>query len=85
MPDVLIFADIDDLRRDAARGAGLVPDPFLYAEKDGKQMTAVDRRSRSSGSRPWESRRTRCEEFGYDELLAQGVPRWTRSLWHTST
>src|SRR5262245_20915925 len=52
----------------------LVPDPFLYAEKDGKKLTASTafevERIKSAGieAHAW-------EEFGYDELLDAGVPR----------
>src|SRR5215218_7438231 len=52
----------------------LVPDPFLYVEKDGKRYTAstsfeVSRISEAGiEAHAW-------EEFGYDELLEQGVPR----------
>src|SRR6266511_1988334 len=59
-----------------------VPDPFLYAEKDGKKMT--------SGT-AFEVERIAAvgieahalEEFGYDELLAQGVPRVDAVALHT--
>src|SRR6478736_4244762 len=52
----------------------LVPDPFLYVEKDGKKITASTafevERIKAAGieAHAW-------EEFGYDELLAEGVPR----------
>jgi Xaa-Pro aminopeptidase len=52
----------------------LVPDPFLYVEKDGKQLTASTafevERIKAAGieAHAW-------EEFGYDEMLAEGVPR----------
>ena len=59
-----------------------VPDPFLYAEKDGKKMTA---------GTAFEVERIKAvgieahalEEFGYDELLAQGVPRLDAIALHT--
>ena len=49
----------------------LVPDPFLYAEKDGKKITMstafeVERIAEAGiEAHPY-------EEFGYDELLAEG-------------
>jgi Xaa-Pro aminopeptidase len=52
----------------------LVPDPFLYAEKNGKRYTAstsfeVDRIAEAGiEAHAW-------EEFGYDEMLEQGLPR----------
>jgi len=74
MPDVLIFADSvvsPEMRHEVPI---LVPDPFLYAERDGKRYsvsTAFEvARLAEIGieAHPW-------EEFGYDELLAQGLPR----------
>src|SRR5437870_813417 len=74
MSDVLIFADSvvsPEMRHEVPV---LVPDPFLYAEKDGKRSAAatsfeVDRIAEAGiEAHPW-------EEFGYDELIAQGVPR----------
>lgn len=52
----------------------LVPDPFLYVEKDGERHTVstsfeVERIAELGiDARPW-------EEFGYDELIEQGLPR----------
>jgi Xaa-Pro aminopeptidase len=72
--DILIFADSvvsPEMRHEVPV---LVPDPFLYAEKDGKRYavsTAFEvERIAEAGieARPW-------EQFGYDELLGQGVPR----------
>jgi Xaa-Pro aminopeptidase len=74
VPDVLIFADSvvsPEMRHDVPV---LVPDPFLYLEQDGKQVTCstafeVDRIAEAGiEAHPW-------EEFGYDELIAQGLPR----------
>ena len=74
MPDVLIFADSvvsPEMRHEVPV---LVPDPFLYAEKDGKRYsisTAFEvSRLAEIGieAHPW-------EDFGYDELLEQGLPR----------
>src|SRR3979411_1298254 len=58
----------------------MVPDPFLYAEKDGKRYSfstafEVERLAEAGiDAHPW-------EEFGYDELLEQGVPR-NEIVWH---
>jgi len=83
VPDVLIFADSEtspELRHEVPV---LVPDPFLYAEKDGKKVTS---------STSFEVERLAAagieahalEEFGYDELLAQGVPRVEAIALHTT-
>ena len=74
MPDVLIFASTESSPEMRHEVPVLVPDPFLYAEKDGKKMTASTafevERIKSAGieAHAW-------EEFGYDELLEAGVPR----------
>src|SRR5262245_956153 len=53
----------------------LVPDPFLYAEKDGKRSAAatafeIDRIAAAGiEAHP-------LEEYGYDELIAEGVSRF---------
>ena len=74
MPDVLIFADSvvsPEMRHEVPV---LVPDPFLYAEKDGKRYAASSSfevvRIAEAGIEL-----TRWEDFGYDELIAQGLPR----------
>jgi len=72
--DVLIFADsvVSPEMRHAV--PILIPDPFLYVEKDGKRFTVSTAfevaRIAELGieARPW-------EDFGYDELIAQGLPR----------
>lgn len=74
VPDVLIFSDTETSAEMRHEVPITVPDPFLYAEKDGKKMTAgtafeVDRIA-SVGIEAHA-----LEEFGYDELLAQGIPR----------
>ncbi len=74
MADVLIFADsvVSPEMRHAV--PILIPDPFLYVEKDGKRFTVSTAfevaRIAELGieARPW-------EDFGYDELIAQGLPR----------
>ena len=74
MPDVLIFADSATSAAMRHEVPVLVPDPFLYAEKDGKRLTVstsfeVDRIAEAGiEAHAW-------EEFGYDDLLAQGLPR----------
>lgn len=72
--DVLIFADSvvsPEMRHEVPV---LVPDPFLYAEAGGKRYSASSSfevsRIAEAGieAHPWEA-------FGYDELIAQGLPR----------
>jgi Xaa-Pro aminopeptidase len=74
MPDVMIFADSvvsPEMRHEVPV---LVPDPFLYVEKDGKRYTSstsfeVERIAEAGiEAHAW-------EEFGYDEMLEQGLPR----------
>jgi Xaa-Pro aminopeptidase len=74
MPDVMIFADSvvsPEMRHEVPV---LVPDPFLYVEKDGKRYTTSTsfevERIKEAGieAHAW-------EEFGYDEMLEQGLPR----------
>ena len=75
MTDVLIFADSvvsPEMRHEVPV---LVPDPFLYAEKeDGRRLTAstsfeVDRIAEAGiEAHPW-------EEFGYDDLIGKGMSR----------
>jgi Xaa-Pro aminopeptidase len=76
MPDVLIYADTvrsPEMRHEIPLG---VPDPFLYVERDGcrhvvvgametPRIAALDRRLEVHPS----------EEFGRDELTAQGLSR----------
>jgi Xaa-Pro aminopeptidase len=72
--DVLIFADSvvsPEMRHEVPV---LVPDPFLYVEKGGKRYTAstsfeVDRIAEAGiEAHAW-------EEFGYDDMLEQALPR----------
>jgi Xaa-Pro aminopeptidase len=72
--DVLIFADSvvsPEMRHEVPV---VIPDPFLYAEKDGKRYTVstsfeVDRiKEIGIEAQPW-------EDFAYDELIEQGLPR----------
>ena len=74
MPDVLIFADSVTSPEMRHEVPVLVPDPFLYVEKDGKRYTAstsfeVERIAEAGiEAHAW-------EKFGYDEMLEQGLPR----------
>jgi Xaa-Pro aminopeptidase len=72
--DVLIFADSvvsPEMRHEVPV---VIPDPFLYAEKEGKRYTVsaafeVDRiKEVGIEAGPW-------EHYGYDELIDQGLPR----------
>jgi Xaa-Pro aminopeptidase len=72
--DVLIFADSvtsPEMRHEVPL---VIPDPFLYAEKDGKRYVVsaafeVDRvKETGIEASPW-------EHYGYDELIATGLPR----------
>ena len=74
MTDVLIFADTvrsPELRHEVPVA---VPDAFLYVERNGTRAAVlssfeVDRvREAGIDARPY-------EEFGWDELIAQGLPR----------
>jgi Xaa-Pro aminopeptidase len=76
LPDVLIFGDTGrspELRHEVPIG---IPDPFLYVERNGSRHVVVvsfelDRvRELESGLDPHP-----YEDFGYDELIAQGLPR----------
>ena len=81
LADVLIFADTGrspELRHEVPI---VIPDPFLYIERNGSRHVVVtsfelDRvRELEVGfqAHPY-------EEFGYDELIAQGLPRGEVSL-----
>ena len=78
--DVLIFADSVTSPEMRHEVPVLVPDPFLYVEKDGKRYTAstsfeVERIAEAGiEAHAW-------EEYGYDEMLEQGVPR-EQIVWH---
>ena len=72
--DVLIFADSvisPEMRHEVPV---VIPDPFLYAEKDGERYVVstafeVDRvKEVGIDARPWEN-------YGYDELIETGMPR----------
>ena len=76
MPDVLIYADT--VRSPSMRHEVpiLVPDSFLYAERDGARHTVstsfeVDRIAAIPGG----PQAHPSEEYGFDDLIAQGLPR----------
>jgi Xaa-Pro aminopeptidase len=74
VPDVLIYGDtmrLPDLRHEVPVS---IPDPFLYAEREGRRYVVV-----SSFEAPRIEQLTpdleivRPEELGYDELIASGM------------
>jgi Xaa-Pro aminopeptidase len=74
LPDAIIFADSlisPEMRHEVPI---VVPDPFLYAERDGKRYAVAPafevERIAELGiqARPW-------EDFEYDDLVDQGLPR----------
>ena len=75
MTDVLIYGDtfrVPELRHELPIG---IPDPFLYVEKDGERHAVI---SSMEIPRLEEAGGVVChplEEFGYDELIAQGLSR----------
>ena len=74
MPDVLIYADsIHDasMRHEVPVP---VPDPFLYLEREGERHAIVTS-FEVSRLEPLGITVHPYETFGYDELLAQGLPR----------
>jgi Xaa-Pro aminopeptidase len=72
--DFLIFADSVTSPEMRHEVPVVIPDPFLYAEKDGKRYVVsaafeVDRvKEIGIEASPW-------EHYGYDELIATGMPR----------
>jgi Xaa-Pro aminopeptidase len=74
MPDVLIVADTlrsPEMRHEVPV---VVPDPFLYVERNGSRHVVitpfeVDRIQGHNGIQPHP-----YEQFGWDELVAQGMP-----------
>jgi Xaa-Pro aminopeptidase len=81
VPDVLIFADSVDSPEMRHEVPILVPDPFLYAEKDGNRHAVatsfeVSRLAEIGiDTHAWEA-------LGYDELLEQGMPRYEATWFH---
>jgi Xaa-Pro aminopeptidase len=75
MTDVLIYADS---MSDASMRNEVpvpVPDPFLYVEKDGERHAVVTS-FEVSRLEPVGIKAHPMEEYGYDDLLAQGLPRY---------
>src|SRR3954451_9368698 len=75
MTDLLIFGDTErsqELRHEIPL---LVPDPFLYLELGGKRLAVVSamEQPRMAEAAPDVELHT-VEEFGYDDLVAQGTP-----------
>jgi Xaa-Pro aminopeptidase len=76
VPDVLIYADTirsPELRHELPLA---VPDPFLYVERDGERHVVltsfeIDRVREIDGAPEPHA----YEEFGYDDLIARGLPR----------
>jgi Xaa-Pro aminopeptidase len=76
VPDVLIYADTirsPELRHELPLA---IPDPFLYVERDGERHVVltsfeIDRVREIPGA----PKPHAYEEFGYDDLIAQGLPR----------
>ena len=76
MPDVLIYADTirsPEMRREVPIA---IPDPFLYVERDGERHVVLTSfeidRVRTVPGAPMPHA---YEEFGFDDLVAQGLPR----------
>jgi Xaa-Pro aminopeptidase len=75
VPDVLIYAGTNqpEMRHEVPIG---IPDPFLYVEREGARHVVltsfeVDRvKAIPGGPQPHP-----YEEYGYDDFLAQGLPR----------
>ena len=76
MPDVLIYADTirsPELRHELPLG---IPDPFLYVERNGQRHVVltsfeIARILEIAGAPEPHA----YEEFGYDDLIAKGLPR----------
>jgi Xaa-Pro aminopeptidase len=76
LPDVLVYADTfrsPEMRHEVPIG---IPDRFLYVERNGSRHAVltsfeVDR----VGALPGGPEPHAYEEFGYDALIAQGLPR----------
>jgi len=74
MSDVLIFADSMGNAAMRHEVPVPVPDPFLYVERNGDRHAVVTS-FEISRLEPAGITAHPFEEFGYDELLAQGLPR----------
>jgi Xaa-Pro aminopeptidase len=76
LPDVLIYADT--IRAPAMRHEVpiLVPDPFLYVERNGARHTvSTSFEVGRIAAIPNGPEAHAAEEFGFDELIAEGLPR----------
>lgn len=81
MPDVLIYGDtmrLPELRHEVPVP---IPDPFLYAEKDGRRVVVLHSLEipRVREDAP-ELEILPLEQLGVDELIAQGMPYWQTEL-----
>jgi len=81
VPDVLIYGDtmrIPELRHEVPV---LIPDPFLYAEKDGRRVAVLHSLEipRVREDAP-ELEIIPLEQLGADELIAKGTPYWQTEL-----
>ena len=74
MPDVLIYADSMSNAAMRHEVPVPVPDPFLYIERNGDRHAVVTS-FEISRLKPLGITAHPYEEYGYDELLAQGLPR----------
>jgi Xaa-Pro aminopeptidase len=74
VPDVLIYADSMSNAAMRHEVPVPVPDPFLYIERNGDRHAVVTS-FEISRLKPLGITAHPYEEYGYDELLAQGLPR----------
>jgi Xaa-Pro aminopeptidase len=75
MPDVLVYGDTfrsPELRHEVPLG---IPDPFLYAEKDGARHIAISSMEAPRLAEIGGYRLHSHEELGIDDLVAEGVAR----------
>jgi hypothetical protein len=73
MTDVLIYADSMHAAEMRHEVPVPIPDPFLYLEHDGERHAVVTS-FEISRIEPLGIACHPLEEFGYDDLLAQGLP-----------
>ena len=81
MPDLLIYGDSirsPELRHEVPVA---IPDPFLYAEKDGRRVVIMHSLEipRVREDAP-ELEIVPLEQLGYDDLVARGNPPWQNEL-----
>src|SRR4051794_13004813 len=74
MTDVLVYGDtltVPELRHELPVA---IPDPFLYAERDGLRVAVVHGMERPRVEASRDGVRVRVpEDLGYDDLLAEGL------------